>query len=139
MNINEKCNKCVRQEIEIPELWEDKEWKIYKENGEGAYWYIPAEDTSPAEDNIIEGETGEMFYLNKEDAFRTWTGENEESVKIISGLNYDELLAEYENQFSFEDLNGLASYPIGNDCDLNEIELTEEEFKTICNQTIWSD
>ena len=61
-----------------------------------------------------------------------------ESVRVISGLNEDEL-AEYELQFSFEDLNDLADYLLGTDYDPNEIELTEEEFDTICNQTIWND
>lgn len=64
-----------------------------------------------------------------------------ESVKVISGLNYDEL-AEYENQFSFEHLYDLAQYLIGDtgtEYDPNEIKLTKKEFETICNQTIWSD
>lgn len=60
-----------------------------------------------------------------------------DSVKIISWLNKEEL-AEYELQDTFEDLNDLADYLLGTDYDPNEIELTEEEFDTICNQTIWN-
>lgn len=69
---NKRLNDCVREYAGNPDLVEDKKWKIFKHTTSGAFWYIPEDDDVPGDDNIIEGETGELFYLDRDDAYAQW-------------------------------------------------------------------
>lgn len=53
-------------------LADDKEWHIWDVKKNGAIWYTVLDNDQPSDDNIIEGETGELFYLDLEDAKTMW-------------------------------------------------------------------
>lgn len=67
---NEKLNAYVKNDYPLAD---NKEWTIWATKASGAVWYTVAEDGKPTDDNIIEGETGELMYLSLEDAKTQWS------------------------------------------------------------------
>lgn len=81
--LNKKLNNAMRESMEMPELWKDKEWTVKKSTKEGAFWYTDGEG-----DNIIEGDTGELLVgLDNEDATTQWFGNDTPSLFRVTGLN----------------------------------------------------
>ena len=80
---NERLNAFVR--TEDPD-WCDTEWRVFRSNGKGAYWYIESEEYAPGYANIIEDETGELMFLNREDAIDQWG----EDVEWLREYGWDE-------------------------------------------------
>ena len=83
--LNDTLNKFASQEF--PE-WEDKEWSVWQKTDDGAAWYTVLDEIGlPSDENIIEGETGEMMYLDRNSACDQWD-ENTCLVSLDNGLTY---------------------------------------------------
>lgn len=67
---NDRLNAYCREDCGGE--WEDRAWKVWREEDNGERWYIPADDDRPADDNVVEGATGELLYLDREDAIDQW-------------------------------------------------------------------
>jgi hypothetical protein len=68
-DMNERLNGYVKNDYPLAD---DKEWTIWATKANGAAWYTVVEDGEPSDDNIIEGETGDLMYLDLEDAKTQW-------------------------------------------------------------------
>lgn len=102
---NKRLNDCVREYAGNPDLVEDQEWKVFRSSPEGAFWYIPEDDDAPGDDNIIEGETGELFYLDRDDAYAQWGEEKkyEDSIYYESYRNLRQILDGLPDDFELSD------------------------------------
>ena len=89
--LNAKLNAFMKDEVEG---WEDITWKIYDSTPAGAFWYIPEDDDVPGDDNIIEGETGEKFYMDAVDAAWQWCGS--EIASAFDAPTFDALVTALE-------------------------------------------
>lgn len=68
-DMNGRLNGYVKNDYPLAD---DKEWTIWATKANGAAWYTVVEDGEPSDDNIIEGETGDLMYLDLEDAKTQW-------------------------------------------------------------------
>lgn len=71
MKCDKETNKRINDYVRsiVGSLYENKEWEIYLHNSKGEYWYIPLDES---EDNVIEGGTGELMYLDTDEAIKQW-------------------------------------------------------------------
>ena len=119
---NERLNAFVR--TEDPD-WCDTEWRVFRSNGKGAYWYIESEEYAPGYANIIEGETGELMFLNREDAIDQWG----EDVEWLREYGWD------EDEECGLSLNNGNTYTYGAylDAELERFGNIEEEAQKVIN------
>lgn len=79
--LNEYAASCC-------DLWDDKEWTVWMQTDDGAFWYTVLDDIGfPSDDNIIEGETGEKMYIDRDGAIEQWSG-NIGKISMDNGLSY---------------------------------------------------
>ena len=70
----ERLNNYMQSEIECQAAWEQpSEWLLVLQSNCGAFLYVPIIDGEISEnDSILEGESGELFYLDWENAMEQW-------------------------------------------------------------------
>lgn len=141
---NKRINDFVKQDHPLAD---DKEWAIWMKNDDGAYWYTVLDDQGfPSDDNVIEGETGEMMYLNREDACFQW-GDDIGMVSLDNGLSYRPVseLSDDEIHLVMQEINSCQSQWFPEICSLcdyldgygeNDREWLEEFMKRICSNWI---
>lgn len=118
--LNAKLNAFMQDEVEG---WRDINWKIYDSTPDGAFWYIPENDDVPGDDNIVEGETGEKFYMDAVDALVTalekLSKQKKETLAILENrINYTFLPtwgpepADVESVWSWDETRKLVGHEL---------------------------